>query len=139
MADYFVRYKLWGDYQLRFAFSKEVKESLRKWKGYTVVPIPVSDHRYQERGFNQVEGFLEAAGITYYPLLKKAEVEHQIGKGRRKRLEMEQVFELKQSLKVSKGVLLVDDVYTTGATLAQAKKIIYENISQNVFTFSIAR
>lgn len=139
MADYFVRYKQWGDYQLRFAFSKEVKESLRKWKGYSVVPIPVSESRFNERGFNQVEGFLEAAGICYHPILKKAEVEHQIGKGRLERLAMEQVFELKQSLKVSKGVLLVDDVYTTGATLEQAKKIIYENVCQNVFTFSIAR
>lgn len=139
MAHYFVRYKQWGDYQLRFVFAKEIKACLKKWKGYMVVPIPVSESRYQERGFNQVEGFLDAAGVPYHSILKKRDVDHQIGKGRSERMEMEQVFELKYPSKAPNGILLVDDVYTTGATLALAKKVLYENVSQNVFTFSIAR
>lgn len=139
MANYFVQYKQWGDYQLRFVFAKEIKEKFKEWKGYTIVPIPVSKQRYQERGFNQVEGILEAAEISYERILQKADVEHQIGKDRRERLAMEQVFAVKGKIKVQKGVILVDDVYTTGATMELAKKVLSENGCQNIFTFSIAR
>lgn len=139
MANYFVQYKQWGDYQLRFAFAKDVKEKFKEWKGYTVVPIPVSKQRYQERGFNQVEGILEAAGISYERLLTKIDVEHQIGKDRWERLALGQVFAVKGKIKAQKGVILVDDVYTTGATMELAKQVLSENGCQNIFTFSIAR
>ncbi|WP_425865591.1 ComF family protein [Streptococcus danieliae] len=139
MANYFIQYKQWGDYQLRFAFAKEIKEKFKEWRGYTVVPIPVSKQRYQDRGFNQVEGILEAAGIPYERLLKKADVEHQIGKDRWERLALAQVFSIEGDLKVQKGVVLVDDVYTTGATMELAKQVLSENGCQNIFTFSIAR
>ena len=64
-----------------------LKKSLRNFKKYTLVPIPVSPEKYQSRGFNQVEGFLQAAGLPYKHLLEKQDVLAQSSKNREERLK----------------------------------------------------
>ena len=50
-----------GDYCLRKIFQKDIKNNLKPFfkKGYTIVPVPLSEKRLVERGFNQVEGLIE--------------------------------------------------------------------------------
>ena len=57
-----------------------MKAELKKYKGYTIVPIPLSDARKKKRGFNQVTAILESAGIPYQDLLKKKDTKAQITK-----------------------------------------------------------
>ena len=71
MMEYFSLYKFHGDYLLRKVFAKEVKLALLSHKGFTIVPIPISDLRQEERGFNQVTAILEETGLPFLPLLKK--------------------------------------------------------------------
>ena len=47
MKDFFSKYKFQGDYLLRFVFAEVLKKSLRNFKEYTLVPIPVSPEKYQ--------------------------------------------------------------------------------------------
>ena len=71
MKEYFSRYKFMGDYCLRKIFQQEIKANLKPFlkKGYILVPVPLSEERLEDRGFNQVKGLLE--GIPYKNILKK--------------------------------------------------------------------
>ena len=73
MKDFFSRYKFDGDFLLRKAFASVLSEELKKYKGYQFVVIPLSPERLLERGFNQVEGLVEAAGFPYLDLIEKRE------------------------------------------------------------------
>lgn len=139
MKDYFSRYKFQGDYLLRKVFIADIKEALKSYKDYTIVPIPLSENREEERGFNQVTGFLEAAGIKYKSLLTKSESQKQSEKTREERLKSQNPFTLRLDKDLPDNILLVDDIYTTGATLQMAAQVFYEKGVKEIKTFSLAR
>lgn len=139
MMEYFSLYKFHGDYLLRKVFAKEVKLALLSHKGFTIVPIPISDQRQEERGFNQVTAILEAAGLPYLPLLKKEHSQKQSEKKRSERLKTEQIFHLDDHYPVPEKIILVDDIYTTGATIQLAKALLMKKGAKTIKTFSVAR
>lgn len=141
MKDYFSRYKFQGDYLLRKVFSDAVKSALKNYPSYTIVPIPLSADSLQKRKFNQVTGFLEDASIAYCPLLKIKEKNKvsQSSKTREERLATQQFFTFNEEEKIPDKVLLVDDIYTTGATLMLARQILCEKGVKIIKTFSLAR
>ena len=139
MKDFFSKYKFQGDYLLRFVFAEVLKKSLRNFKEYTLVPIPVSPEKYQSRGFNQVEGFLQAAGLPYKHLLEKEDMITQSSKNREERLNSQQCFTLAKDVLLPEKILLIDDVYTTGKTLQLARELLLESGVKEVLTFSLAR
>lgn len=139
MADYFSRYKFQGDYLLRKVFAHQITLLLSRYPDYTIVPIPVSKHRMEERGFNQVEGLLEASHISYRVLLGKHESEQQSSKSRKERLEAEQVFYILDGVTIPDKLLLVDDIYTTGATFQHAVDLFMKMGEKEIKTFSLAR
>lgn len=139
MADYMSRYKFWGDYLLRYVFADELRVYMKTKSEYTLVPIPISDRRMAERGFNQVTGLLEAARLPFVELLCKDDGQRQSEKTRKERLESQQSFSIKQGRKVPSKILLVDDVYTTGATIHRAKQVLMKNGAKIVKSFSLAR
>lgn len=139
MMAYMSQYKFHGDYHLRKVFAKELKIALGQWSDYTIVPIPLSNERYIERGFNQVIGLLEAAGVAYQPLLKKHHSTKQSEKTRQERLDTKQMFYIDEEQVLPEKVLLVDDVYTTGATLKLARELFVKKHKKIVKTFSLAR
>ncbi|MGD1370531.1 ComF family protein, partial [Enterococcus faecium] len=86
-------------------------------------PIPLSEKRWLERGFNQVSEMLKAAKIPFQMLLKREQhLLAQAKNTRKERLEMPQPFELAVPLsKIQhKKIMIIDDVYTTGQTLFHA-------------------
>lgn len=76
--------------------------------------------------------------VTY---LDKEERLHQVTLSRQERLQLAQPFSLREealSHQYAK-VLLVDDVYTTGATLIRARQALSPIVSEKMETFSLAR
>ena len=63
MKEYFSKYKFQGDAMLSNVFAKEVKQVLKNYKGYTIIPVPLSKERMKERQFNQITAILNAAKI----------------------------------------------------------------------------
>lgn len=139
MAQYFSRYKFQGDYVLRNVFASPLKIHLKKYVDYTIVPIPISQERLDERGFNQVTGLLEAARLSYKTILEKNHIEKQSAKSREERLKLEQPFRLMANVEVPEKILLFDDIYTTGATLQLAKELLMKNGAKKIKTFSLSR
>ena len=99
-----------------------------------VIPIPLSPLRFIERGYNQAEQL--AIGITQSSpmlletaaLIRTKHTQTQTKLSHDKRWEnMKDVFQVaKAEMVKGKTVLLVDDVLTTGATLASAALALYE-------------
>lgn len=143
MQEWFEEYKFKGNYTLRYSFVPFLRTYFKKKKNILVIPMPLSKERMSVRGFNQVEGLLEAADIVYQPyLMRVTDGVSQVQKTRKERLTLKQPFELtKEGQKAvsNKDILLVDDIYTTGRTIFHAAQVILENHPSNLYTFSIAR
>ena len=141
MKEYFQKYKFQGDQLLACLFAEEIKVALKKYKGYTIVPIPLSDERNEKRGFNQVTAILESAGIHYQDLLRKKDTKAQSQKNKKERLKVEQAFERIELENQSwpENIVIVDDIYTTGATIERAKEMLFVNGVKEIKSFSLAR
>jgi len=112
-----------------------------------IVPMPVTEKRLKNRGFNQ--SFIvaeEISGITgkplYHSVLRKTkETQDQYSLAREERRKNVQgVFALFDSHKIRDSrVLLVDDLYTTGATAREASRTLMKGKTKSVVLFALAR
>ena len=118
-----------------------------------LIPIPLSSKRYRERGFNQAELICrelikinDLRRSVYLKLennilIKPKDTEHQARiKDRRARLKnMIGSFAIKNAnLIKGKNIILIDDITTTGATLAEAKKILKQAGARKIIAFTVA-
>lgn len=143
MQEWFEEYKFKGNFRIRYSFVSFLQHYFKQKKHVLIIPMPISKERMNTRGFNQVEGLLEAAGITYQSYLERiTDGVSQVQKTRYERLNLEQPFKLtKEGRKAvqNKEILLVDDIYTTGRTMFHGAQAILENEPAKLYTFSLAR
>lgn len=134
-------YKYQGDFQLRHSFSRQLKQAVKKIPYDLLCPLPLSEERFIQRGFNQVTSCLETAGIKGETLLTRRHFsKSQASKKRQERLEMPQPFSLKENCQIrNQRILLVDDVYTTGRTLYHAAAVLYQGEAKKVLSLTFAR
>ncbi len=113
-----------------------------------IIPIPLSKQRRLERGFNQAEVIAEQLfRATNIPIDKASLARkhhtpiHRIGMDKRAReLTVQNAFEvLRPKLITGKKVLLVDDVFTSGATASYCAKALKKNGAVEVNIFTLAR
>ncbi|MCD6232176.1 ComF family protein [Candidatus Aerophobetes bacterium] len=114
---------------------------------HMIVPIPLYRRKLKERGFNQAE--LLARIISKYFNIK-------LNKNNLKRIKSTQsqtklsaneriknvkgVFKVKNGKEFwEKNILLVDDIYTTGATVEEAAKILKRAKAKEIYVFVLAR
>ena len=101
------------------------------------MPIPLSVVRHRERGFNQAEmltAFLDRKSVA---LLQRKDGEKQSKKSRQDRIFAENPFRMKKT--INKPVILVDDIYTTGATLRHAANVLKQQGCPKVCAFTLIR
>ncbi len=97
-----------------------------------ILPVPLHKKRYAERGFNQATYIARAlSDVLEKPLLEHALIRsrhtpHQAKLDRTERLKnVEGAFVLADVAQVAgKRILLVDDVYTTGATMQACAQVL---------------
>jgi ComF family protein len=120
-----------------------------------VVPVPLHLKRLRNRGFNQVyllirnwQTFngqvpldLSDLQIERDVLVRNVPTTPQTGLGRSQRAaNIKGVFELVNEAKIiDKRILLVDDVYTTGATVDECARLLLHHGAAHVDVLSLAR
>jgi len=134
------RYKFRGDYVLAKIFSYEVGKLVKTLTADLLVPIPLSEERLYERGFNQAEAIIVESGLSPSLVLKRTHTEKQSKKTREDRIRLKDVFQFTGEVDVvNRRVLLVDDIYTTGSTLMHGAKLLKQNGALSVSSITIAR
>jgi ComF family protein len=113
-----------------------------------IVPVPLSKKRFLERRFNQaavLSKFLAgqiSIKLDEQSLVRKIHTPmHRIGMdGKARAMSVENAFEVKRSnLIEGKIILLVDDVFTSGATASNCAKVLKENGAEKVYVFTLAK
>ena len=113
-----------------------------------IIPVPLYEKRQRERGFNQASVIAEALSkrlqlpLDQATLLRpRASEKYRAGldpKGRRDTVAG--AFEVRHpKLIEGESVLLVDDVFTTGATVNSCAEALLASDACNVFVLTIAR
>jgi competence protein ComFC len=140
LKEVIAQYKFRGDYILARVFANAIMEVLHKMEADLLVPIPLSEERLFERGFNQAAVLLAEAGFPAAPALSRIHFEKQSKKSRSERIHLPQVFAVNPSMSLQgKKVVLIDDIYTTGSTLRHAAKLIKESGAASVHSLTLAR
>lgn len=110
--------------------------------------VPVSKKTKRARGFNQAEEIAKEISrimnIRMVSLLEKVkDHKHQAGLNQKERLEnLKGTFEINHNFESEikgKRVLIVDDVFTTGATLSECAKVIKTKKPKQVLTLTFAK
>ncbi len=116
------------------------------WQDFVIIPIPLHPRRERERGFNQAEIlarlFSKKFGLNInnnlHRVIYTAQQAKLSGEERRKNLKNAFVFS-KDEKTVPEKVLLVDDVFTTGATMQECAKVLKNNGVKVVWGLVLAR
>jgi ComF family protein len=111
-----------------------------------IIPVPLHHKRKQERGFNQSELLAEQiAKLNRIPLLlggveriKVTEQQAHLDAAARRR-NMQGAFAWKSKQSAPKRILLIDDVLTTGATMAACADVLHQAGCQQVRGVALAR
>jgi len=111
-----------------------------------VIPMPLSKQRLKLRGYNQsaaiTSHLTQLLGWTHMPqaLKKIKDTESQVHLTVAERLaNLDGAFEADIELVEGKRVLILDDVFTTGATMRQATKALKIAGASRIFAVTIAR
>ncbi len=120
----------------------------KKYHGITLVPIPLFWRRENFRGFNQSEilgrKIAEKMDWKFIPdlLIRNKNTHPQVGlKGLARHQNLSNVFSINPNYAQGNRhpILIFDDVYTTGSTIKEARKVLETAGFTKIYSLTIAR
>lgn len=128
--------------ELSFAYKEQLSQTL------SIIPIPLSSERLHERGFNQSLLLAKAlsrlhpqANLLVNTLIKTHDTRKQAliqDRNERQKNVIGCFSVINAPIIKGSTILLVDDVVTTGATLAEARKVLLEAGAKDVLAVTLA-
>ena len=103
-------YKTFVNFMLK---NKKFFEFIKSYD--TIVPVPISNKRYKERGYNQ--SYLLAREISRNTMLKLQN----------------------RSIIKNKNIILIDDIYTTGSTVNECARVLQQARPKSISVLVIAK
>lgn len=147
------RFKFHGALDLAAALSALVVDALHRAPGPApaqwVLPVPLSDERLRERGFNQAWEIARRVARTLRCradarlLLRPRDTQHQVALPHDQRqANVRGAFALEPRRRAEvagRDIALVDDVMTTGATVAEAASVLQRAGARSVQVWVVGR
>ena len=140
-------YKFNDKKYLKDFFAQELAKYLCGVQADYIIGVPITKKRLRERGYNQTNLIAKELGkileIEYIPdmLVKIKDTEHQS-----KLTKTERKFNIKNCFKVAdiynidgKKILLIDDIFTTGATVNECSKVLKKSGAKEVKVATILK
>jgi ComF family protein len=116
------------------------------WQAALILPVPLGDKRYRERGYNQVDlvawPLAMRLGWYYAPhaLARSRETISQVGlSAQERKRNVHDAFWADPRLVRGRSVVVMDDVATTGATLSACAQALLGAGAEKVYALTIAR
>lgn len=146
------RWKFEGDTTTAKTLAQLLSPHLLSWLNNTpavVVPIPLHERKFRERGFNQTEDMAEAlsqtTNIPWLPLLRRT-VYTQAQKSvaeEEKRSNVERAFQVDQRFLArvdsTTRLIILDDIFTTGSTINAAANTLRAAGFKSISALVVAR
>ncbi|TFG93389.1 MAG: ComF family protein [Syntrophobacterales bacterium] len=112
-----------------------------------IIPVPLHPKRLRERGFNQSLVLARQVSkrcsipLDFLALRRTLHTEAQVRlSGRQRRINVRGAFEVTDRNRVEgKKIVLIDDVYTTGSTVAECSKVLMKSGAKEVAVLTLAR
>lgn len=112
-----------------------------------IIAVPLHRFRYMKRKYNQADLLAKALAkkthLPYFPnilIRKRATVSQGHMKANERKHNVAGAFDIKnKNIIQNKNILIIDDVYTTGATINECTKILLKNKATKVFVLTLAR
>ncbi len=114
---------------------------------YTLTSIPLSDERLRKRGFNQAALIAKGVGLAHsLPTqemllrIKNSTPQSELASWDERRVNIADSFRLCDPLNVQgKKIVVIDDVWTSGATMSEAAAILKKHGAAEVLAVVVAR
>jgi len=140
-------------YGMRLGVMKEIESLLeiyfsnRRLRDFYITPIPLHINKLEQREFDQAyligQKIAEIINLDFLPEVLERAVETQPQASLNKTDRLKNIRGAFRSLNEEKikgrDILLVDDVFTTGATLNECARVLKRAKANRVYAFSLAR
>lgn len=145
------KFKYGGNLKLASDLSKIMIDFANKYLEIntfdTVIPVPLSNTRQRQRQFNQADILAKSLAryfnfpLCSYNLIKTKNTSSQTGLPKTERVKnLKEAFKVKRAdLIQNKNILLIDDVFTTGATVNECSKTLAEAGAKEVYVLTLSR
>jgi ComF family protein len=151
VRDLILRFKYGRQYYLRRQLGLWLAagledERIRRRRADAIVPVPLHPRRQRARGFNQAAALCPllgaAAGLPTWPALRRlrfTETQTHFSRAERLRNLRHAFVAVPRWPVVGAHLLLVDDVFTTGATVNECARVLRQAGAASVRVLTIAR
>lgn len=115
-----------------------------RWPERVIVPVPPRPEKLRRKEWDQIEAIARALERRGYPvcrlLERKVDIQQKRLNREMRKKNAEKAYAVLPSMagKVARNVLLIDDVYTTGATIEACAKALMESGAASVSALVIA-
>jgi len=127
---------------------RQLEGKIKKWNADAIIPIPLHKSKQKTRGYNQAYLIAkELSNLTNIPVYKnylirakKTEVQKNLSSVKRAQ-NLKNAFKINENGVKLQSTILIDDIYTTGATIEAATQVLKASGVEKVYfvTVSIGR
>ena len=132
------------DYPCR-DFASRLMPLVKRWQAEALIPVPIHKNRLRQRGYNQADEIAARLGkhlklpVDSTSLVRRSETSAQKTLGRAERaLNLLSAFSWQSVPRKYHSVILVDDIYTTGATLNACTGVLLRSGIEKVYSVCLS-
>lgn len=142
-----IRYKFFGKREIAKTFAKMLEDKISRFEDIDyITSVPLHAAKLRIRGFNQCDLIARILSkdldlkFDNKILIKTKDTKSQSLLNRGNRLKnLKNAFEILDTSKIAnKNILLIDDIYTTGATVSECAKCLKQGGANKVFVLTLA-